>query len=295
MQTPLITVGIPSYNHAKFLAKCLNSVIHQTYPNLEVIVVDNYSTDGTDDILSDFSDHRISIIKVNNGGSIAMSRNKILDKSRGEWIAFLDSDDWWKEDKLEKCAHNFQPRIDLIYHDLIVVDEITDRSQSMSIKSRKLEEPVFKDLIIKGNTIATSSVVVRKTILSKVKGMNESKEMFGIEDFNTWLKISQITEGFRHIPENLGFYRMHTNNASLAKKFVRPSAAFIEFLPLLSRKELSAMNNNYDLASARLNFITKNINARKRDLANLIKHGSLKNRIITFYMLLASAVNMRKK
>jgi glycosyltransferase involved in cell wall biosynthesis len=295
MQTPLITVGIPSYNHAKFLAKCLNSVIYQTYPNLEVIVVDNYSTDGTDDILSGFSDHRISVIKINNLGSIAMSRNTILDKSRGEWIAFLDSDDWWKEDKLEKCSHNFRPGIDLIYHDLIIVDETTDRSQSMSIKSRKLEKPVFKDLIIKGNTIATSSVVVRKTILSKVNGMNESEEMFGIEDFNTWLKISQITEGFKHIPENLGFYRIHNNNASLAKKFIRPSAAFIEFLPLLSKKEISAMNNNYDFASARLNFIAKNGNASKKDLVSLIKHGRLKNRINAFYMLLVSVLNMRKK
>jgi glycosyltransferase involved in cell wall biosynthesis len=295
MQNPLITVGIPSYNHAKFLTKCLNSVVNQTYPNLEVIVVDNYSTDGTDDILSRFSDRRISIIKINNGGSIAMSRNTILEKSRGEWIAFLDSDDWWKEDKLEKCAHNFRPGIDLIYHDLIVVDEATEKTQSVSIKSRKLEKPVFKDLIIKGNTIATSSVVVRKTILNKVNGMNESKEMFGIEDFNTWLRISQITEGFRHIPENLGFYRIHSNNASLAKKFVRPSAAFIEFLPLMSKKEISTMNNNYDFAAARLNFMARNGNANKKDLVRLIKHGRLKNRIKAFYMLLASVVNMTKK
>jgi glycosyltransferase involved in cell wall biosynthesis len=295
MQTPLITVGIPSYNHAKFLAKCLNSVVNQTYTNLEVIVVDNYSTDGTDDILSGFSDHRISIIKVNNGGSIAMSRNTILAKSRGEWIAFLDSDDWWKEDKLEKCVHNFQPGIDLIYHDLIVVDEATDRSQSLSIKSRTLDEPVFKDLMIKGNTIATSSVVVRNTILSKVNGMNESKEMFGIEDFNTWLKISQITEGFRHIPENLGFYRMHNNNASLAKKFIRPTTAFTEFLPLLSKKEISTMNNNYDFAAARLNYITRNDQISRRGLARLIKNGSLINRIKAFYMLLASVLKMKSK
>jgi glycosyltransferase involved in cell wall biosynthesis len=295
MQIPQITVGIPSYNHAKFLAKCLNSVLNQTYPNFEVIVVDNNSTDGTDDILSGFSDHRISVIKVNNGGSIAMSRNTILDKSRSDWIAFLDSDDWWREDKLEKCAHNFRSGIDLIYHDLIVVNETTSKSQSKAIKSRVLKVPAFKDLIINGNTIATSSVVVRKTILKKVNGMNESREMFGIEDFNTWLKISQITEGFKHIPENLGFYRMHNNNASLDNKFIRPSAAFIDFLPLLSKKEISTMNNNYDFADARLNFIARNGKASKKHLVSLIKHGRLKNRINAFYMLLASVVNMSKK
>jgi glycosyltransferase involved in cell wall biosynthesis len=270
-------------------------VLCQTYSNLEIIIVDNYSTDNTDEVLVKFDDSRIKIYKNNNYGSIAVSRNLAVNKSSGEWVAFLDSDDWWKENKLEKCAHNFQLGIDLIYHDLIIVDETIDRSQSMSIKSRKLEKPVFKDLIIKGNTIATSSVVVRKTILNKVNGMNESEEMFGIEDFNTWLKISQNTEGFKHIPENLGFYRMHNNNASLAKKFIRPSAAFIEFLPLLSKKEISAMNNNYDFASVRLNFIAKNGNASKKDLVSLIKHGRLKNRINAFYMLLVSVLNMRKK
>lgn len=295
MQNPLITVGIPSYNHAKFLTKCLKSVINQTYSNLEVIVVDNYSTDNTDGILSSFKDYGISIVKVNNEGSIGMSRNTILNKSRGEWIAFLDSDDWWTEDKLEKCANYFQVGIDLIYHDLIVVDERYDRTQSMEITSRSLKEPVFKDLIIKGNTIATSSVVVRKSVLSKINGMSESKEMFGIEDFNTWLKISQITEGFKHIPENLGFYRMHSNNASLAKKYIRPSAAYIEFLPLLSKREINAMNNNYDFTAARLNFMGINSNTSKRKLVSLITHGSLKNRIKAFYMLLASLLSMRKK
>ena len=205
MNNPLVTVCIPTYNHGIYLEQALDSVLCQTYSNLEIIIVDNYSTDNTDEVLVKFDDSRIKIYKNNNYGSIAVSRNLAVNKSSGEWVAFLDSDDWWKENKLEKCAHNFQLGIDLIYHDLIIVDETIDRSQSMSIKSRKLEKPVFKDLIIKGNTIATSSVVVRKTILNKVNGMNESEEMFGIEDFNTWLKISQITEGFRHIPENLGF------------------------------------------------------------------------------------------
>jgi glycosyltransferase involved in cell wall biosynthesis len=295
MQTPLITIGITSYNHAKFLTKCLNSVVNQTYPNLEIIIVDNYSTDGTDDILSSFSDRRISIIKVNNGGAIAMSRNIILEKSRGEWIAFLDSDDWWQEDKLEKCAHNFRSGIDLIYHDLIVVNETTNRYKSISIKSRTLEQPVFKDLIIKGNTIATSSVVVRSAILRKVDGMNESKELFGIEDYNTWLKISQITEGFKHIPENLGFYRIHNNNSSLTKKFIRPTAAFAEFLPLLSKKEINTMNNNYDFAAARLNFIARNDQISKRGLARFIKKGSLTNRMKAFYMLLASVLKVKRR
>ena len=80
MQEPLITVGIPSYNHADFLAEALGSVTKQTYSNLEIIIVENSSTDDTDEVLSRFKDPRISVIKINNGGSIALSRNIVLNK-----------------------------------------------------------------------------------------------------------------------------------------------------------------------------------------------------------------------
>ena len=122
MKEPLITVGIPSYNHATFLAEALDSVTKQTYSNLEIIIVENSSTDHTDEVLSHFKDPRISVIKTNNGGSIAMSRNIVLNKSNGDWIAYLDSDDWWTLDKLDKCAKEFQDGVNIIYHDLIAVN-----------------------------------------------------------------------------------------------------------------------------------------------------------------------------
>jgi glycosyltransferase involved in cell wall biosynthesis len=294
MKGPLITVGIPSYNHAKFLEKALDTVVKQTYSNLEIIIVDNFSTDGTDDVLSKFIDSRMSIVKVNNGGSIAVSRNIILSKSKGEWIAFLDSDDWWTLDKLEKSAQQFQQGVDLIYHDLIVVNENADNMQKTTRKSRKMKKPVFKDLIIKGNTIPTSSVVVRKSILIKVQGMNESKYMYGIEDFNTWLKISQITDGFRYLNENLGFYRVHQTNTSITKKFSPPLEAYKEFLPMLSDKELKTMENNYKYVSARLNFSAGNYSAIKKELADLIRFGSIPNRLKSLYMYLLLFINKHK-
>ena len=294
MHNPLITVGIPSYNHAKFLAKALDSATKQTYSNLEIIVVDNYSSDNTDEILSSFNDPRISIVKVSNGGSIAVSRNIILNKSQGEWVAFLDSDDWWTLDKLDKCSKYFREGIDLIYHNLIVINENQKMVQKKIIKSRKLKKPVLKDLLINGNTIATSSVVVRRAILSKVKGMNESKEMLGIEDFNAWLKISQITDGFKLVSKNLGYYRIHSKNTSQGKKFLPPTAAFIEFLPLLSKKEMSAMNFNYTFANARLSFMAGNYIINMRDLGSVIKNGRLTNRIKAFCMYIVLFLNVRK-
>jgi len=293
MEMPLVTVGIPSYNNAKYLTVALTSAVKQSYANLEIIVVDNYSSDATDEVLSSFHDPRISIIKVANGGSIATSRNLILKASQGEWIAFLDSDDWWTLNKLNECAQYFREGIDLIYHNLIVVTENKENIQRKNIKSRKLRKPVFKDLLMNGNTIATSSVIVRRSILSKVKGMNESKEMLGIEDYNTWLKISQITDGFKLVSKNLGFYQIHSNNTSQGKRILPPTAAFIEFLPLLSKREISAMNCNYTFAAARLNFLEGNYIGNKRDLISIVKNGSLANRIKAFYMFLLLSLNIR--
>lgn len=294
MQEPLITVGIPSYNHAAFLAKAVDSVTKQTYSNLEIIIVENSSTDDTDEVLSHFKDPRISVIKTNNGGSIAMSRNIVLNKSIGDWIAYLDSDDWWTLDKLHRCAKEFQDGVNLIYHDLIVVNEDKGNSQGNNLGSRRLKKPVFKDLMINGNTIATSSVVVRKSILSEVNGMNESKDLFGIEDFNTWLKISRITEGFKFINQELGFYRVHGSNISSAKKSMPPIEAYNEFLYLLSDKELKAMENNYKYASTRLNYNYGNYSNIRKDLMFLSKHGRVLNRLKSFYMYIVVILNIRK-
>jgi glycosyltransferase involved in cell wall biosynthesis len=290
MREPLITVGIPTYNHAIFLAKALNSVIKQTYSNLEIIVVDNSSTDNTDEVLSYFEDPRISVIKVNNKGSIAVSRNTVLKRSSGEWIAFLDSDDWWTLDKLHKCAQQFQEGVSLIYHAMRVVTE----NEEYNLKSRRLKTPIFKDLIINGNTIATSSIVVRKSILNEVGGMNESKEMFGIEDFNTWLKISQITDGFKFINENLGFYRVHGSNISSSKKFEPPAEAYREFLHLLSEKELRVMESNYNYAVMRFKFINGNYSNIQKDLWALSKYGSILNRLKSLYMYIMVVINLHK-
>ena len=140
MHNPLITVGIPSYNNAKFIATALDSVVNQTYSYLQIIVVDNNSTDDTDNVLSAFDDPRISVIKVNNNGSIAISRNMIIDKAQGDWIAFLDSDDWWKSNKLADCRRNITASVDFIYHDLEIVSDNKKHknlSVSFSVIGRK--------------------------------------------------------------------------------------------------------------------------------------------------------------
>jgi glycosyltransferase involved in cell wall biosynthesis len=100
---PLVSVVIPSYNHANFIGKAVQSVLDQTYNKYEIIVIDNHSNDGTHEIVASFEKKAIiRMLDINNNGIIAASRNMGISAAQGEWVAFLDSDDSWMPDKLEK-------------------------------------------------------------------------------------------------------------------------------------------------------------------------------------------------
>lgn len=99
----LVSIIMPSYNTARFIKETVDSVLAQSYTNWELIIVDDCSTDNTDDVVAQFSgDSRIKYIKNNKNSGAAESRNRALREAKGKWIAFLDSDDLWAPDKLEK-------------------------------------------------------------------------------------------------------------------------------------------------------------------------------------------------
>ena len=99
----LVSIITPSYNTAKFIGKTIESVQNQTYQNWEMIIVDDCSTDNTDEVIDGYlSDQRIKYIKNEKNSGAAVSRNRALRETKGKWIAFLDSDDLWSPKKLEK-------------------------------------------------------------------------------------------------------------------------------------------------------------------------------------------------
>ena len=112
----LVSVVIPTYNHAHYLKQALQSVIDQTYDNWEALVVDNHSEDNTDDIVNSFNDKRIKLFKIHNKGIIAASRNLGIKHSIGKWVAFLDSDDWWYPERLNKSVQILNNGAQLVCH-----------------------------------------------------------------------------------------------------------------------------------------------------------------------------------
>ena len=99
MNNVFFSVIIPTFNRAEFLKKAIESVYNQTFKNFELIVIDSYSTDKTDQIIQEFEN--IIYKKINKKGNISASRNLGIKSSKGKWIAFLDSDDIWSKDKLQ--------------------------------------------------------------------------------------------------------------------------------------------------------------------------------------------------
>ena len=107
---PLISIIIPTYNHAKYLGRALRSIVDQSFSSWEAIIIDNFSKDNTEDVVKSFPNNKIKYFRLNNNGVIAKSRNFGILKARGEWIAFLDSDDWWTKNKLQICYMNIYIR-----------------------------------------------------------------------------------------------------------------------------------------------------------------------------------------
>src|SRR5215470_16102183 len=115
-----VSVLIPTFNYGRFLRECLVSVFSQTVANLEIIVIDDGSTDETSEALSSLSDPRVKVLKIPHGG-IASARNRALREASGEFIAFLDADDRWRPDKLEKqlSVLRSEPFVAAVFSDFI--------------------------------------------------------------------------------------------------------------------------------------------------------------------------------
>jgi len=199
---PLVSIVVPTFNRASTIKRCIESVIDQTYPNWELIIVDNNSSDSTMELLNQYNNVCIKIISVDNEGVIGRSRNIGIKNSVGKYVAFLDSDDWWDPNKLSVSVGVFENNtIDVVYHNC----SIMSNDSSKHTHCRKLSSNVLEDLIVNGNTLVTSSVVVLKSAIVDVGCFSEEQKTVGWEDYHLWLKLAEAGYEFKRIKSVLGF------------------------------------------------------------------------------------------
>ena len=254
---PLFSVVIPTFNTASKINRALDSVLAQTYKNFEILVMDDGSTDDTASVVSLYNSHKIIYKNDTNFGGPARPRNRGISLANGEWICFLDSDDWWTNDKLQNCFDVIDDKIDLIYHGMNIVSDESLIFRRKTINSRHLKKPVLIDLLLNSNPIPNSSVVVRKSLLESIGGINESQKLIAGEDYNTWLRIAQLTDHFLYLPANLGFYLIHSQSIS-NKDMSEPYIESInEFCDSLNVQQLRVIESNASYMSGRHYYIKK--------------------------------------
>ena len=208
---PFFSIVIPTFNQGYFLKKCLQSVFLQNFKNFEVIVVDNYSNDITKKIIKKFK-KKIVYKKIRNKGIIAKSRNLGIELAKGEWIAFLDSDDTWKKDKLNSIYNEIRKNsFDVICNAEWLIKNNKKRLNFFG----PYENNFYKKLITSGNRLSTSASTVKKDFIKKNKILfDESKKFVTCEDYCFFMDIARKKGKFYFLKKALGFHKFHSRSAS---------------------------------------------------------------------------------
>ena len=289
MHSPLFSVIIPTYNRVGTLRKTILSVLDQTFTDFELLVMDDGSTDATGLMVSSILDPRIIYDWAENSGGPARPRNRGIALARGEWICFLDADDWWTPDKLEVCFDHINDQVDLLYHDLEIVYLPSGRLRRQFKKGRQLHKPVLTDLLVRGNAISNSSAVIRKVILDQVGAIDERKEMIASEDYNTWLRVANFTEYFLYIPKTLGCYLIHDQNISGKDMSLNWEFACAEFVNTLSGVQKNKLMSDIQYFRGRWAFCNGDYPVAVVSLKFCLFHGAPLNVLKSAYMLFVIA------
>lgn len=205
----LISIIMAAYNAEKTIEQAIESVLHQTYPDFELLVVDDYSTDRTEEIVERYAknDKRIRLIKnvADNGASYA--RKKGLEEADGSWIAILDSDDAWKPEKLERqIALQKKTNGDLFFTGSAFMDA---EGKPINWYLHAPKEVSYRQLL-KQNVLSNSSALVRKEIYRKYYAVGDNMH----EDFAIWLGILKEGKKAYGVDEPLLIYRIAKSSKS---------------------------------------------------------------------------------
>ncbi len=191
MNSPTISVVIPNWNGAATLSDTIHSCLNQTLAPLEVLVCDDGSTDSSSAIVSEMNDSRVRWIPGVHSGTPASPRNRGLAVAQGEWIAFCDSDDTWKPEKLEKQLATVTKSSSRVIS-TNAVKKIAGVITPQLVSGEKKKVISFNTLL-KGNTIICSSVLMKKSLYEEIGGFPENPAYAGFEDYMYWLRITTKT------------------------------------------------------------------------------------------------------
>lgn len=191
MKNSFISVVVPTYNRADLISETIESILNQTYKYFELIIVDDGSTDNTEEVIRKFKDSRIKYIKTDNWGGPARPRNIGIKKAKGEYIAFCDDDDIWLPEKLEKQIRVFQISNEtaMLYTRFKTIEGDVISNKIFPENGKYKSGNIFKSIYLR-NLIACSGVMVKRSVLDQVGLFNTDPNLIAIEDADLWLRIA---------------------------------------------------------------------------------------------------------
>ncbi len=211
----LVSIITPTYNRADFIGEAIKSVLSQTITDFELLIVDDGSQDDSREIIQKFvdQDSRVKYFYQENQGQ-SVARNLALGKAGGEFICFLDSDNYWPENRLEKSLAAFEkfPDADIVYGDCITINEAGD---IISHDNMKRYSGRVAALLLKDNFISMNTTMTRRKCFNEMGGMSGKRRV--ADDYDLWLKFS-AKYVFQYIPEYLAYYRVMENQISSNKR-----------------------------------------------------------------------------
>ena len=214
-----VTVVIPTYNRAHVIGETIRSVFAQTYDRWDIVVVDDGSTDNTAEVVAQFPG-RITYIRQEHSGLPAVARNVGVRLGRGEYIAFLDSDDLWLPDKLALQVDVLKqyPKAGLLCADAYILNESQEKQTNVTIWDGKVPRSgkVFGELYL-WNFVHTSAAVVRRECFDTVDYFNENAIYGAVEDYHLWLRIAAQYE-LIPLQDALIYYSLHKGRYSVQRK-----------------------------------------------------------------------------
>ncbi len=248
-----VSVIIPTYNRAEYIADALRSALSQHYQDFEIVIVDDGSTDGTRDIVAGFDDPRIRYLLKDNGG-VSSARNLGIRESSGEYLAFLDSDDIWFPDNLAKKVSvlDAHPDAGLVCSDAYLFDGSTgtmlgrrwhDHGSPDRIDPRKAARAPFKQLLKKGCFITPQATLVRRSVFARAGYFDESLRTH--EDWDLFTRVAKLYP-ICLVDVPLLKIRKHDGNLTASWRNMYRSAVTVlgraPYSLLLNRAELRLLN-----------------------------------------------------
>ncbi len=221
MSFPLVSVAIPAYNHARYVEACLSSVCAQTYPELELVLVDDGSSDDTFNIAQDFvarhsGRFRRVVLETQANRGVSATSNGCISLCSGEWVHLIGSDDVMYPDKIMSQQQAIGmwgvPQIALIYADVDYIDEHGKVTRTQRQEKRPLagvDEKAYTWLC-EGNSIPVPTVALRRQTFLEVGGFDEGLRL---EDWDCWLRLA-ARYPIGRVPVVLAGYRYHPTNSS---------------------------------------------------------------------------------